>query len=57
MYKVYDSTCYGYGEPLVPFTLIGNFSKLNEVIEFLNNNKNNEIKYFVFDENNNEIEI
>ena len=56
MYKLYDSVSYGYGEPLVPFTLIGTFSTLNEIIKIINNNNNN-IKYFIFDENNNEINI
>ena len=57
MYKIYDSVSYGYCEPLVPFTLIKKFDKLDEVIEFLNEITNNEIKYFVFDKNNNEIKI
>jgi hypothetical protein len=56
MYKVYDSVSYGYGEPLVPFTLISNFITFDEVLEFINNN-NQDIKYFIFDENNNEIKI
>jgi hypothetical protein len=55
MYKIYDSVSYGYREPLVPFTLIGILTTLDEVIEIINNNKN--IKYFVFDNNNNEINI
>lgn len=55
MYKLYDSVCYGYGEGLVPFTLIGIFTTLDEVLEIINKNKN--IKYFIFDNNNNEIKI
>jgi hypothetical protein len=56
MYKIYDSVSYGYGEPLVPFTLIAKLTTFEEVLEFINNNNKN-IKYFIFDENNNEIEI
>ena len=55
MYKLYDSICYSYGEPLVPFTLIGNFTTLVEIIEIINKNK--DIRYFVFDNNNNEVKI
>ena len=54
MYKVYDSVSYGYGEPLVPFTLISNFITFDEVLEFIKNNNKN-IKYFIFDEKNNEV--
>ena len=56
MYKVYDSVSYGYDEPLVPFTLIGEFITISEVLEFIKNNNKN-IKYFVFYKNNNEIKI
>jgi hypothetical protein len=56
MYKIYDSVSYGYGEPLVPFTLIAKLTTFEEILEFINNNNKN-IKYFIFDENNNEIEI
>ena len=55
MYKLYDSVCYSYGEPLVPFTLIGNFTTLVEIIEIINKNK--DIRYFVFDNNNNNNEV
>jgi hypothetical protein len=56
MYKIYDSVTYGYGEALVPFTLLTKVNTFEEVLIFINNNNKN-IKYFIFDENNNEIEI
>ena len=56
MYKIYDSVSYGYGEPLVPFTLIEKLTTLEEVLKYITNNNKN-IKYFIFDENNNEIKI
>jgi hypothetical protein len=57
MYKIYDSVSYGYGEPLVPFTLIEKLTTLEEVLKYITNNNNKNIKYFIFDENNNEIKI
>ena len=53
-FKIYDSVIYGYGEPLVPFTLVKECDTFSEVNQFIFQS-NPEITYFVFDEKNKEL--
>ena len=46
-YQVWDSVSYGYMESLTPFTKLYESEELNDVVDYVDDNKDNDTTLFV----------